>query len=63
MEHDHYEFRCADIGMQCGFKAMAHTEDELMQQISEHALEVHDIRSVDDDTLKAIRENIKVERF
>lgn len=63
MEHDHYEFRCADIGIQCGFKAMAHTEDELMQQISEHALDVHDMRSVDDDTMKAIKGAIKVERF
>jgi predicted small metal-binding protein len=42
---------------------MAHTEDELMQQISKHALEVHDIERVDDDTLNAIKENIKIERF
>jgi predicted small metal-binding protein len=63
MEHDHYKFRCADIGMECGFKAKAHTEGELMQQISKHALEVHDIESVDDDTLQAIKSNIKIERF
>jgi predicted small metal-binding protein len=49
--------------MQCGFKAMAHTEGELMQQISEHALKVHDMKSVDDDTMKAIKGAIKLDRF
>ena len=61
MQHEHYGFKCADIGIQCGFSARAHTEGELMEEISKHASEVHGMKSVDDATLKAIKGAIKVD--
>ena len=61
MEHNHYEFKCSDIGMQCDFKAKAHSEDELMMKISEHAASVHDMSEPDAATMKAIKGAIRMD--
>lgn len=52
-------FACKDIGMQCGFKTTAKTMDELMKNISAHAAEAHNMKSVDDATLASIKKAIK----
>lgn len=38
--------RCADVGMDCDFAAMADTEEELLQLVREHASRVHGIDEV-----------------
>ncbi len=53
------EFRCADIGMQCGFKAEAPNREELMMKIGMHACKDHDMCEIDENTLKSIKSAIK----
>lgn len=37
------EFRCADVGLACGAKVEAGSEDELVDRIATHAREEHDV--------------------
>ena len=53
------KFKCRDIGMDCGFKAKARTEGELMKHIAAHAKEVHNLDPVPDDILKKVKKAIK----
>lgn len=53
-------FKCADIGMQCGFQATAPTKEELLLKIGMHASEAHKMTSVPPDVLKAINKAIKI---
>ncbi len=53
------EFKCADIGMQCGFKAEAPSREELMMRIGMHACQVHNMSEMDQNTLKSIQNAIK----
>ena len=38
--------RCADVGMDCDFAALADTEEELLELVAEHAERVHDIDQI-----------------
>ncbi len=53
-------FKCADIGMQCGFTATAPTKEELLLEIGMHACKAHNMESFPPDVLKAIKKAIKV---
>jgi predicted small metal-binding protein len=53
------EFVCKDIGMNCGFKASAKTEEELMPKIAQHAKEAHQLDPVPAETLQKIKAAIK----
>ena len=52
-------FKCADIGMKCGFEAKAQTKEEILLLVGMHANAVHDMKSVPPDLLKAINKAIK----
>ena len=52
-------FECKDIGMQCGFKAEAPTESELMPKIAKHAAKAHNIMKVDAGLETKIKAAIK----
>lgn len=56
-------FACKDIGMTCGFKAKAKTEDELMGKVKAHAAEAHDMKQVDAATAAKIKGAIKDSMF
>lgn len=38
--------RCSDVGLDCDFAAMADTEEELLELVSEHAERVHGIDEI-----------------
>lgn len=38
--------RCADVGPDCDFEALADTEEELMELVVEHARRVHGIEEI-----------------
>lgn len=38
--------RCADVGLDCDFAALADTEEELLELVAEHAERVHGIEEV-----------------
>lgn len=52
-------FVCKDLGMDCGFKANAPTEAELMKKIAEHAKSAHKIDPVTPDLVEKIKKVIK----
>ncbi len=53
------EFKCSDIGMQCGFKTQAPSREEILLKIGLHAASVHDMKEVPPDVLKSIQNAIK----
>ena len=50
---------CKDLGMDCGFKATAETEDELLKKVAEHAAEVHGIKEISPDLMEKVKSIIK----
>lgn len=38
--------KCADVGMDCDFAALADSEEELLELVREHARRVHGIEEV-----------------
>ncbi|BCU70901.1 DUF1059 domain-containing protein [Stygiolobus caldivivus] len=56
-----YSFSCADVGMKCGFEIVnADTEEELLNELAIHAKLSHNMTSIPQDTLNAIKSKIKV---
>jgi predicted small metal-binding protein len=53
MEHDCYELRCKDTGIQCDYVAKARTMDELMADASKHTAEVHGIAKYTDEKMES----------
>lgn len=52
-------FACRDIGLSCGFKARAESENELMARIAEHTKKAHNMQTIDDATMAKVRAAIK----
>jgi len=52
-------FKCADIGMKCGFEATAKTEPELLKKIAGHAKAVHGIDPIPPDLMAKVQKAIK----
>ena len=55
------EMRCADLGMDCQYVARGETEDEVMQQASQHGKQAHgmtdeDLQGMESDIRGAIHE-------
>ena len=50
---------CKDLGMDCGFKATAETEDELLKKVAEHAAEVHDLKEISPEMMEKVKSIIK----
>jgi predicted small metal-binding protein len=44
-----YNFKCKDIGMECGFETKAKTKEDLMPKIVEHAKSAHNITEITPD--------------
>ena len=56
-----YSFSCADVGMKCGFEIVnADSEEELLNELAIHAKLSHNMTSIPQDTLNAIKSKIKV---
>ena len=53
------EFACKDIGMDCGFKASASSELELMPKIVQHAKEAHKLDPIPAETVQKVKAAIK----
>ena len=50
---------CKDVGMNCGFKAEASTEGELLKKVAQHAKDEHGMTTVDPATLAKVKSAIK----
>ena len=56
-----YSFSCADVGMKCGFEIInADSEEELLNELAIHAKLSHNMSTIPQDTLNAIKSKIKV---
>lgn len=53
--------RCKDVGPDCEFVARGETEDEIMQQVAEHARTEHGIDSVSPEMAEKARAVIRDE--
>lgn len=52
-------FKCADIGMNCGFQTTANTTEQLMPKIAEHARTAHGMAQIQPDILANVQASIK----
>ncbi len=53
------EFKCKDLGMQCGFEIKDESRDEMMKIIALHAQNTHDMKEVTPDLADKIKKAIK----
>lgn len=51
--------KCKDLGMDCGFKATAETEEELLKKVAEHAAEVHGMKEISPEMMEKVKAAIK----
>ncbi len=58
-----YKFKCADIGMNCGFTVKGASPDELMPKIAQHAKDAHKIEEINEDLKKKVQGAIKKTMF
>ncbi|MCL4315032.1 MAG: DUF1059 domain-containing protein [Candidatus Thermoplasmatota archaeon] len=54
-----YEFRCKDIGMNCGFEARADTKEELIPVIQAHAKASHGINEISPELFSKVNAAIR----
>jgi len=47
------------MGMDCGFKATADTEEELLKKCAKHAAEVHGIKEISPEMMEKVKSIIK----
>jgi predicted small metal-binding protein len=52
-------FKCADVGMQCGFETKANNREELMKNIAAHAKDAHNITTISPDLMTKVTAAIK----
>jgi predicted small metal-binding protein len=52
-------FKCADIGMTCGFEVKDADQDELMKIVTLHAQNTHKMKEIPADTVAKIKKAIK----
>ncbi|MFI5449975.1 MAG: DUF1059 domain-containing protein [Candidatus Bathyarchaeia archaeon] len=53
------KFKCADIGMKCGYEETAATTDQLMPKLAAHAKAAHGMTEIPMDTMAKIAGAIK----
>ncbi|WP_337859991.1 DUF1059 domain-containing protein [Ferroplasma sp.] len=54
-----YEFKCKDIGMDCGFDVKADSIDELIPVIQAHAKNAHGINEISPELYETVKKAIK----
>ena len=47
--------KCREVGLDCNFVARADTEEEIMQQIAEHAHTTHGVQDMPEDVVTRVR--------
>ena len=54
-----YEFKCKDIGMDCGFDVKANSVDQLIPVIQAHAKNAHGINEITPELFEKVKSAIK----
>jgi predicted small metal-binding protein len=47
--------KCREVGLDCNFVARADTEEEIMQQVAEHANTTHGVQDMPEDVIARVR--------
>jgi predicted small metal-binding protein len=47
--------KCREVGLDCNFVARADTEEEIMQQIADHANTTHGVQNMPEDVVARVR--------
>ena len=50
---------CKDVGFDCGYIATAQNEEELLQQVAEHAEQEHQLRDLSEEVVAQVRAAIR----
>jgi len=53
--------RCRDVGFDCDGVVRADTEEELLQQVAEHAKTAHNLEEVTDEVVEKVKSVIRTE--
>jgi predicted small metal-binding protein len=53
------KFKCADIGMKCGFEETANTVEQLMLKIAAHAKAAHGMTEIPKEILTKVQAAIR----
>ena len=53
------QLRCRDVGMNCDFEAVGDTEEEVLQQASDHVRTVHQITEMPPELAGKVRAAIR----
>jgi predicted small metal-binding protein len=53
------KFKCADIGMKCGFEETANTVEQLMPKIAAHAKAAHGMTEIPKEILTKVQAAIR----
>lgn len=51
--------RCADLGLDCDYEAMADDEEELLALVRDHARRSHSLQEVSEEMVEKIRESMR----
>ena len=54
-------FSCRDVGVECDFVARGQTEEEIFQQIAEHARTAHGMDELSPELAEKVRSGIRDE--
>lgn len=52
-------FTCSDVGVNCNWSATAEDENDLLNQIKEHAKDVHNFNEIPPDLYAKVKSAIK----
>jgi predicted small metal-binding protein len=52
---------CRDVGVDCDFVARGQSEEEILQQVKEHALSAHGMKKLSPELVKKVRSIIRTE--
>lgn len=50
---------CKDVGFDCGYVAQAQNEEELLQQVAEHAEQEHQLTDLSEEVVAQVRAAIR----
>ena len=52
---------CRDVGFDCDGVVRAETEEEVLQQVADHAKTIHNLETVSDDVIEKVRQVMRDE--
>ena len=52
-------YKCADIGLDCGYETTAESDQEMMEKLARHAQDVHDMAPIPPEIVEKVQGAIR----